>query len=118
MAKPTGHLRHNSEIYAPPNISHIFPPDFWRAYTKCQLSRFFQFSIQSDLQCYESYIVDPSISNHRMVTTISAILIGNQSNNPTYGDYRCDLEVAYGTTPYTVIQSQWISAKVIGTLVV
>lgn len=53
-----------------------------------------------------------------MVTTISAILIGNQSNNPTYGDYRCDLEVAYGTTPYTVIQSQWISAKVIGTLVV
>jgi len=26
--------------------------------------------------------------------------------------------VAYTTTPYTVIQSQWISAKVTGTLVV
>lgn len=60
---------------------------------------FFQFPIQSDLQCYESHIVDPSISNHRVVTTctISTILIGNQSNNPTCGEYRCDLEVAYCT---------------------
>ena len=37
----SGHLRHNSEISAPRNISHIFPPDFRRAYTKCQLSSFF-----------------------------------------------------------------------------